>query len=356
MNILAVFERAEDAHLYKDVFQFPLSLARANNADLTFLTSNDLSLNNMRGFESIRVIKVRKARIKRLYIDAFLFVRRNAKKSDVLVLFHVRYYTLLLAHLYLKVNKKGKVIFKADLGEKSVEYNGFPASSGFRRELENRLLLSLKPSRFLISFETQRAQRLATRQFENVNAVVTYNGHSIDERASALPFLKKKNRFVSVGRIGTSVKNHDLIISAIGILLAGSFSSLIRSWDFFFVGPVSKKFHERVIELSEHDDFYKENVNIVGEVKDKSTLYQYYNESKYMILPSLREGSPLVVPEALRMGNVVITTPVSSVGELVTDSGVVLDDFTPETLSEAIIDCIQHAESEHFSELSDIPN
>jgi Glycosyltransferase len=168
-----------------------------------------------------------------------------------------------------------------------------------------------------------------------------------------LPFLKKENRFVSVGRIGESVKNHDLIISAIDMLLESSFSSIVRDWEFFFVGPVSKSFYDRVIELSKCDAFYKDNIKLVGEVNDKPTLYQYYNKSKFMILPSLREGSPLVIPEALRMGNVVITTPVSSVDELVSGNGIILNDFTPETLSEAIVNCIQHAESQHFSKLSD---
>jgi hypothetical protein len=164
MKILAVFERAESVHLYKDVFQFPLSLARANNADLTFLSSNELPLEGTKCFENVKVIKIRKARIKRLYLDAFRFVKRKAKDHDVLVLFHVRYYTLSLARLYLKLNKKGKVIFKADLGEKSIESKGFPASSGLRFKLENKLLLSLDPSRFLLSFETHRAQQLATQK------------------------------------------------------------------------------------------------------------------------------------------------------------------------------------------------
>ena len=78
-------------------------------------------------------------------------------------------------------------------------------------------------------------------------------------------------------------------------------------------------------------------VNFLGFVEHER-MPAYYAQADLLVLPSRREGFPLVLPEAMASGLPVVATTVGGVPEIVTDSetGLLVPPENPRALSEAI--------------------
>lgn len=342
-RILAVFPRATDGHFYKDVFQFPLKVAREENAKLTFLSNNNINKSLLDSEKNLELINVNGKGSSNK--NATNYIKKHAKKFDLIILFHVRDYTLSHALLYLKINNKGKVIIKGDRGDVALRSDGVLRKGILRRFKERIMLKAFKPGQLTISYETDSAKLIASKEIpSNIEIIRTYNGHDINEKQSIIPFQEKNNVFLIVGSIGDKNKNHVLIIDAIRLLLKNN-ANLLNDWNFKFVGPiVDKEFAHNIETLKGNNSYFREHISLLGN-QEKDSLYKLYNESKYMIISSKREGSPLVIPESLRFGNVILSTPVSSVSELIHNCGYVADSFDVEQMSLLIKSAIMNVKS-----------
>lgn len=78
----------------------------------------------------------------------------------------------------------------------------------------------------------------------------------------------------------------------------------------------------------------------------RSNVYDYINTYDCFILPSVLEGLPIAVLEAMAMKKPVISTPVAGVKNLITNgfNGIFLNDRTREALIKAMIDIYENAE------------
>ena len=120
-----------------------------------------------------------------------------------------------------------------------------------------------------------------------------------------LPFSQKKNRIITVGRIGTKQKNSALLLKALEKIDPGD-------WEILFVGPEEPLFHK------EMDDFFKirpdlkDRVRMTGSVPERKALYEHYNQAKVFCLTSDWESFGIVLVEALYFGDAVITTDVGA--------------------------------------------
>jgi glycosyltransferase involved in cell wall biosynthesis len=131
---------------------------------------------------------------------------------------------------------------------------------------------------------------------------------------------------VFVGRLSKS-KNIGLAIRAIKEL---------NNESIFFTICGDGEERENLEELSKELDIYHK-INFRGNV-GRAELAQILQKTDIFLLPSLNEGSPVCIPEALAMGNAVISTDVGDVSDIVVNNfnGIIVEDFEVITFAKAI--------------------
>ena len=79
------------------------------------------------------------------------------------------------------------------------------------------------------------------------------------------------------------------------------------------------------------------NLTYYGEIKSKERVFEIIDDSDVLLVPSLSEGMPTVILEALARGKAVIATDVGAVADLVSDkNGVLIKPGSIEALTQAI--------------------
>ena len=75
---------------------------------------------------------------------------------------------------------------------------------------------------------------------------------------------------------------------------------------------------------------------------DHSSIPEYLNQLKLLVLPSFSEGIPLILQEAMACGTIVLATSVGGVPDLVEDgvSGFIIKDNHPKSLAETIAEVL----------------
>lgn len=150
------------------------------------------------------------------------------------------------------------------------------------------------------------------------------------ETARAALGLKPEDRFIiTVGRLFEHQKGHSLLVEAaqhlknvphLKILIAGS-------------GPDEQNLKELITQKGLED-----RIVLLGSIRDKETLANYYNASELFVLPSRYEGLPLVILEASACGLPTVAFNVMGVRGLVQDgvNGLLVEDLDPSGLATAM--------------------
>ena len=311
----------EYVHLGKDVFLFPYYICRKYNYALDFVTvdsekNKDLP-NTHRGANIIKIENPLNKKADSLLTD---FIKNHAKEYDLLVLFHYRALTVLRAYNFKKRNPQGKVYVKMDMGigtwKENFEVRGL-------RKLRSVIQLALFKKYCVFSSVESSA---VYNKLVSVWGKSTKNRCSLellpngfDEEEFELTGLKtknydeKQNFLITAGRLGSYPKNTEFLLHFLDRLN-------LRNWKVRLIGPYTDEVLEQYKEICAHNKSFAEKVELIGNVTDKKVLFSYYNDAKIFVLPSRWESFGLVLTEAMRFGNYIITSPTISTNDL-TDCG-----------------------------------
>ena len=135
------------------------------------------------------------------------------------------------------------------------------------------------------------------------------NGCYNFESQSIVPtFAQKKNRILTVSRIGTGQKANHIMLEAFALI-----ANKIPDWDFYLVGNIANDFQPYIDTYFTHYPGLKERVHFTGPIQDKAELKNMYLSSKIFALSSVLEGgTPNVIGEALSRGCVIATTQIDA--------------------------------------------
>jgi L-malate glycosyltransferase len=168
------------------------------------------------------------------------------------------------------------------------------------------------------------------------NDIEEINGYDISET-----FNTKSIKILNIGPI-CKIKNQDLIIEALNVLKTNNSDF---SFTFYNIGFINKK-DKYVVKLMNKVIKYglAEKCIFLNEL-DRLIVYDIMKNIDVVIISSINEGFPLVIPEAFMMKIPLISTKVGGVCDILTDShNSILIDRNPNLLAEAILRLSSDAE------------
>lgn len=316
-TFITIFEKTENIHLIKDVGQIPYLMYKYFDYDSTIITyknsdTYDFLENETKGLNLKFIPKIK---IGRYSLSMLWFILKNAKKIDILNLYHHRDKTYLNFLLYKFLNPNGIAFLKSDIGLRNIQENQnfYPKKSKYF--IRNWLFKRLLPKIDVISIESKEGYEIISNQiypqFKN-KFLYMPNGINIEKMYSLIKpisFDEKENLIITVGRIGAAEKNNELLLQAIEKID-------LKNWKVAFIGPIEQNFQEKI------DIFYTKNPNLknkvifTGAIYDRENLYEWYAKSKIFCMTSIEESFGFVFIEAMAYGNIIFTTPVSSAREI----------------------------------------
>ncbi|WP_439844663.1 glycosyltransferase family 4 protein [Aeromonas veronii] len=327
--IITIFDRAEEVHLKKDVGKFSDTIAQKIGCDNFLLTTKVINKKEARKIlKRTEIVNVRKRTLFSLNFSVITYIIKNLS-ANMLITYHLRYPSLIYAIIFKVLSHDGRSIIKCDLGDVSIKEHGVFHGGKVRSYIEKMLLIFYSKIGGELTIETENAKRELISRLDNVS-----KGLAIKVVPNGIEPLKvsernKKKRVITVGRIGAVEKNHILLFNAIKRLEKENVE-LFNQWEFRFIGPIEGDF----LDISERNE--NENIHFTGNLVDGRMLFEEYSEAKVFVLPSLSEGYPLVVPEAIYYDLYILSTPVSSVEEIIKLNGrfgEVLPDFSISEMS-----------------------
>jgi glycosyltransferase involved in cell wall biosynthesis len=244
-------------------------------------------------------------------IASFQYLLKNKDISHVM-LFHITHYSVYLSLVMKILLRHIKIYIKLDTAIDGAEkiVSGLTGKNFFGRSVKRWLF----PRIDLMSVETiaPHAFLISSPWLKNIELIP--NGLDDDCFNIDPESLEKikSNIMITAGRLGTYQKNTELLLAILKNIDT-------KGWAFFFIGPVEKKetnFQKTINELYAEFPALMSKVHFIGNVSDKTVLYDYYKRSKVFLFPSRFESFGIAALEAAAFGNYLITTDVGAASDL----------------------------------------
>jgi len=308
MKITLLFDRLRNLHLLKDVGMVPYLLGKEmgcdaevvgykNDEEWPYLDSPLADLNVR--FIGDRFVGYRKS---------YLWLWRNARDIDILILFHICTPSIYQGLIYKLRNPGGYLYLKADIASEQVGYAALLQKNNLLSGPKRWLLVKALMAKIdLVSVE-------CSRTYQKVRAIPRnkllhipncfWRGLADYYGVTQLPYSEKANRILLVARHGSHEKNSELMLEALRLIP----SSRLEGWEICLVGTATDAFCQALARFQADRPDLVSQVRLLGELTDKKALLDLYAGSKLLVLPSRKDSFPLVCCEALYFGNALIMT------------------------------------------------
>lgn len=329
--------------LVKDVGQIPYHLENEFGIESTIIGyKEDLTYsyldNQVKGL-NIQFLP-HKGSFKYFEISFIEYLFSNARKIDVLNLYHYQPETFIYGLLYKVLNPSGLLYVKLDHDLRSLYLHKtlYYTSNKVAHFFFGFLKFFFKRVVNLVSIETKEGKELIERYYPALRnkIVLIPNGLDLEQVKKDFNFEKpnteRENRIITIGRIGTKQKNTEMLMEAATKLK-------LRDWEIDIVGGYDDEFSFVIDEYFKANPHLKGRVNFYGNVVDRKKVYRMLERSRIFCLTSRWESFGFVLIEAFLAGCYIISTEFASVKDIVPNASV--GKITPQKDLDAFISAIQ---------------
>ncbi|MDR2593212.1 MAG: glycosyltransferase [Fibromonadaceae bacterium] len=317
---LTFFPFGENEHLAKDIGVIPNIMAK-NFGYESYLAVYDREqkfdyLNSV--VKDLKIWKIKsplKPKFGKLSLQSILFFVKNARKIDVVNFYHLTKETKILAIIYKLFNRKGFVYIKADTDI----YQKFERHkiTGIRSCINSLYEYYFRKITNLISTEQEQSICILKTHFTELKDKIIRIPNGIDfELLKNLGFehLQKSDKeklIITVGRIGLTPKNNQMMLEALNGLD-------LKDWKFALIGPI---YDETNIKF-DIEQFYLNNPDLRDKViftegiYDKKELYSWYKKASVFCLTSECESWCLAMSDAIYFGCEIVSTNVGCLEDI----------------------------------------
>lgn len=318
MRLLLIhFENSNLTYLTKDMCSYPYYLGKNHGWDCTygyFTSGNKLENDDFEKYCKLLYLgEDVEYSAKRDIIKQYL--REHAIEYDVLSFFNYGGATYKLALYAKKVNPKIIVYNKLDMGEGGFShfYDG-----SFIRKIH--LLPEYWKSRGIDLFTVEnikfynvlRNMKLFSNRLEYLPNMVSMFG--VD--ANKIKSKSRKNRIITIGRLGSQQKNNELFMEALCMIDP----KVLSDWEIYLVGRDAGNFKEYVEKIVKNNSWLNKKIIFTGEIYDRNKLYELCAESRIICMSSRWESFGIATIEGMYWGAYPIITNYGSIAYDITDN------------------------------------
>ncbi len=231
----------------------------------------------------------------------FLYLARNARNIDVLMVYNVKKRPIYNGLIYKLFNPRGFLYAKADTSR-----------SRFGFYVDNAFFLYRYYMRFLGRLFLSRCNAVSVESsdvFNNVTQVPRdklllmpcgFDPDIVDALGvRTRSFDEKENIVLHVARMGAAAKNSEHLLRSIARM------EVPEGWRFVFAGGQTPEFKKLKEELLAAHPQLADVVAFYDHLSDKAQLYDLYSRAKIFCLPSKTETFGNVLVEAQHFGNAI---------------------------------------------------
>lgn len=319
-KFVTLFARARNVELVKDVGMIPYMLGIEGYYDTKLVTCAhsehyEYLDNEVKGLKVEFIKKIHN----NILLSELKYLFQNAKKIDILNLYHLKLSCGLEMIIYKILNPKGKCYLKLDIDYRFFEKSA--ANTWWKKRLYKKMIQkadfcsaeSSKICKVVENYSNKKIFYVPNGYYENdylekIEKRDILNGYLKEEAQK--DFVLKLNQYrqnyngilLTVGRLGTEQKNNELLLEAFAK------SCEKQNFALFMVGTIENKFKNFLEDYFCRYPYLKERIFFIGHIKDKRILNYIYKISDIFVLTSRWEGFPLVIPEAMKNGCYLILT------------------------------------------------
>lgn len=311
-KVTLIFGHFEEEHLGKDVFLAPFYLGKCLNGDVTIVYP--MTGTNRKMPSILRGVNLYPLHQRDSFYFGLSYLLKHIWSIDILMQFHFCHRTLLLGLLFKFLHPRGKLYIKGDgLGIFGNE-NFLRRGNSIKIKLTRWLYRILLKKVDWVTIETQENYDFLSRKILGIDIreklSLVLNGFDEDllqTYAIVEKTQEQKEKIVlTVGRLGTYQKNTEMLLQAIEQVD-------MKDWKLVLLGNIEQKecdFQSYINDFFERNPLLKDKVLFLGSVYDKKSLWEWYNRARVFVFTSRYESFGIVLMEALRFGNYILSTDV----------------------------------------------
>jgi glycosyltransferase involved in cell wall biosynthesis len=341
MRYCVLFPQTENVHLIKDVGMIAYKMHKLYGYE-AFIACYE---NGRYPYLEKEVSGLKMDFIKKTFnneiLDGMSYLRINAKKIDVLQVFHVTMRTFFYVFMYRHLNKNGKIFLKLDCTEELI--NRIKSLKGLKLKLFNKFIDSVNVIGVEQSYLYGEIIGLLGHNKEKLLNIPNGVDFDLIREKYHYDFADKKNIIINVGRIGTPEKDIETMIKAFSLIE----KQMRKDWILKLVGPVTDDFEIFIDNFLKNNPEYSGSIILEGPVYDRNRLFQLYREAKIFCSSSKFESFGIALLEGAAFGDVIVSTDTGIARELAGEgNGVVVGINDPVQLGDGLKSIMKKSDTE----------